>query len=203
MGTHQDSQMGWKYGKKFVHIQEFAGLLSVSNAVDTSQNDGNQVHIAHTHVTDLAGYILDTTTQGDRISHLMPIPWNWDNTREVYVRVHFLSTQAVADLLSWRFAYELWAEDQVPAGPLTAAGNNEDYEVTFADTNTATANTYQTTPWAALAWETYYTAGDIMMIFAVEYDASAGTDDDDELFGVEFLFTVDALGPERKVTSVS
>jgi len=199
MGTIQDFQMGWKYGKLYVPIQSFAGLLSVSNAVDTSQNDGNQVHAAHTHTTDLAGYILDAN---DRVSHLMPIPWNWDNTREVHVRVHFMSTQGVADLLSWKFAYELWANDQVPAGPLTDAGNNEDYEVTFADTNTATADTYQVTPWTALAWTTYYTAGDIMMLFAVEYAATAGTNADDELLGVEFLFTVDALGPYRKVTSV-
>jgi len=199
MGTFDDHQMGWNLGRLYIPIRQFAGVISQAAAVDKSLNDGVQVHIAHTVVTDLAGFILDGA---DGFSHVMPIPWDWDNTKDIQVRAHFLSTQAVADATVWTFRYELWANDQVPTGPMVAAGTPEDYEVSVTRTNTAVANTYQVTPWASLAWTTYYTAGDIMMHFAAEYTSTAGSDNDDELFGVEFQYTVGALDLERRTTSL-
>ncbi len=199
MPTFDDYQMGWKLGTLWIPIRQFAGVISQAAAVDKSLNDGVQTHIAHTVVTDLAGFILDGA---DGFSHVMPIPWDWDNTADVQVRAHYLSTQSdAAESTVWTFRYELWAEDQVPTGPMVASGTPEDYTVSVTRINTAVANTYQTTPWASLLWTTYYTAGDIMMHFAAEYTSTDGTDDDDELFGVEFRYTIAALDPERMVTS--
>ncbi len=186
--SFDDHQMGWKLKPIYIAANDFNGILGDF----ASQGVGGQ--IAEISNFGLAGLEVNAA---DTLCHFMRIPWDLDVTKEVHMRLHWLSDSTDLDTVDWDVPYKFFASGAAltaPTGDGTCAFDQA--------TMTATAYLIRVTEWQPMLWTTYYAAGDLFMGFTVTCTAWAGTADEAFLLGMELCYTVSALGAEREVTSV-
>lgn len=188
MGTFDTHQMGWKLKEIFIPADEFN---SVSPVDGVSLVTGGQ----HAEVGAL-GYGSVTMDDSDGVAHVMRIPWDMDVTKEMYMRLHFLSASTDADTVDWDATYKLLAiGDEWVAG--TGDGTLAFDQQTFG----TTALIGNVTPWLPMLWTTNYATTDYFLVIQIICTAFAGTADEVSLMGMDLKYTLDPQGDERKVTS--
>lgn len=197
MGTFDDHQMGWKLKSVYIPIAEFASALGAAGVDTMATGAGAAVSAVHSLGSSALNCYL-IAASGDDANHIMPLPWDMDHTKEVYARIHFVHASTDADTPDWIVSYTLYAKQA--ALTLCVAGTRDD-GVAITHTCSTTDDSYEITKWGALSWVDSYAAGDEIVQWNVECNGISAGANEIELVGFEFLYTVGALGPERKVTS--
>lgn len=188
MPANQDFQQGWRRKRTYLPVSVFQGV----SGDFASMGVGGQV--AEVSTFELTGCEM---AANDTLAHLMPIPWDMDNEKEVNFRVHYLSDSADADTSTFKLAIKLYA-----AAALTAATTSADKTITFDEgTAATTAFILETTNWAASTWATIYDSADIYLGLSVELEAFGGSADEMFVMGLEMEYTIDAMTEYQDVTS--
>ncbi len=189
MGQFDDHQMGWKVGRLYIPTTGFSGTLAGASA----GAGGQEGEIA---AASFAGMKM---ADEDDVSHLMPIPFDWDVGQDVKARVFWGSDSTDADAGTvFELTYLFFAAAATLASP------TGDGTATFdAQTQGTTAGVLFTSEWQSLDFTANYDAADVLFGFKVEATVWAGTADELCLLGVEFEYTISMLTDQRKVTSVT
>lgn len=191
MGTLDTHQMGWKLKEIFIAGNEFN---SVSEVDGVSLVVGGQ----HAEVSNF-GFGGIEMAQSDGVATILRIPWDMDVTKEMYMRLHFLSDSGDAgDTVDWDATYKFFA-----LGDVWAAGTGDGTVAFDQETLSTTAYTGDSTPWLPMLFATNYAAGDLFMVIQIIATAfTTGTADELFFMGMELKYTLDPQGAERKLTSV-
>lgn len=133
----------------------------------------------------LTGLFMDEA--GDDVYHYMPIPTDWDRSKDIRFRAHFVTGSAeVLDTTTWKILYlPIQVGTTVIIAPATAL-NTAIVQATVA----GTAWTSEQSPWGILNGKTLTDDHDAIAFITELQAFAAGLAEDVLFFGTEIEYTM-------------
>lgn len=186
----RDSRFWWRPGRKFVPIQELAWAYEATGAagiksVGAGTPSATNLKFTEIGTTGVVGLVLEAA--GDSIMGHMQLPYDYDRSKPMYVRVHWSSGSTdTADTINWLVEYTAIAPNVTAIiAPATAL----DATIAQDTVPVATANVWCTTEWGRINGGKFDRNVESLTV-EVEMDAfAAGLTEAKHLLGIELRYT--------------
>jgi len=180
----KDKNIAWNTKRVFLPCFNMMGVLA-----DASQGAGAPVFTADPlAASELVG--LSIAAAGDEIYTVWPLPWDFDRSEPIRLRLWFTHSSTDADTPDWIVSYKAIAKQAA----VTDAASSPDQAVAFAAAAVSTtASALEILNWEETVSDTKITSADKAILFAIECNGLGGAASDEiNLWGMEVEYTVGA-----------
>lgn len=194
-----DKEILWRPGRMFIPVASFNGWTYEATGAAGVKSAGagtpSATNLQFTEIgsTGIVGMLFEAA--GNSIMHTTLLPYDYDRTKRLYVRVHWSSGSTdTADTIDWLIQYTAIVPNTTAIiNPATAL----DTVIAQDTVPVATANIWCATDWGIITADKF--ADNVEAVtFEVEMDAfSAGLSEAKHLLGLELMYTPKRLqGPD-------
>ncbi|NGZ94930.1 MAG: hypothetical protein CV089_02145 [Nitrospira sp. WS110] len=204
-----DRNMNWLPGRVYVPAMFFTGMSVSAINEGGAANDAYGVNWEGSHTgapiskeinsLGINGILLDTA--GDMVRTDFMLPYDFDISKPMYVRVHWCSGSAdVADTIDWIVLFKALQPEVTALGNPATALN---IPIAQDTTPAATAYTVNRSPWGKINGGVFTRVNE-HVVWNVEMDAFAvGLAEDKFLLGLELAYTPRRMyGADRAVEAL-
>lgn len=187
----RDSNFMWRPGRVYVPVWQFSGLAYEATgaagvkSVGAGTPSATNLKLTEIGSTGLVGLVLETA--GNSVMHSMVLPFDYDRSFPMYLRVHWSSGSTdTADTITWLVQYTpIVLNTTAIIDPATAL----DSTIAQDTVPVATANIWCATEWGRINANKFDDNVEAMT-FEVEMDAFAvGLSEAKHLLGLELRYT--------------